>query len=110
MALPTYKEIEIPLLCLIYASGGARHEISSSDAYNPLADYFGLSEYERSVPLPMDQRRSQWNNMVQWARRELKDNGYLAITKRGQWRLSAAGITAAQSHRNGPLLGLRPSP
>jgi hypothetical protein len=38
---PSYAEIEEALLCLIYFKGG---EIYPSDAYEPLADYFELSD------------------------------------------------------------------
>jgi 5-methylcytosine-specific restriction protein A len=63
--VPSYKEIEIPLLLNIYNRG----EVSSSSCYEPLGKEFGLTDEEMSILLPDDSNRPQWNNMVQWARK-----------------------------------------
>lgn len=93
---PEYEEIEKPLLCLIYHSGGEKHEIRASDAYRPLADHFRLSPSERAEPRKDGREEPLWNNMVQWARRKLKDNGYLASAPHGVWRLSELGVAVAK--------------
>lgn len=95
MAFPEYADIEEPLLCFIYLRGGPGHDVAASDSYRPLADYFGLSELERKQPRE-DRDEPLWNNMVQWARRKLNDNGYLAASRHGRWKLSDAGIAAAK--------------
>jgi len=97
---PEYQDIEDPLLCFIYQNGGANYQVHASDTYGPLADYFSLSQWERTRS--RDETHSDgrdeplWNNMVQWARRKLKDKGYLAPSPRGTWRLSEEGILAAR--------------
>jgi len=96
MPFPEYEELERPLLCYIHQNGGSKFEVQASSTYIPLADHFRLSTSER-LQLRGDGRdEALWNNMVQWARRKLKDNGYLESAPRGVWRLSAAGIKAAE--------------
>lgn len=42
----SYERIEKALLCLIHSKG---NELNSIDAYEPLSDYFNLSEYAKSI-------------------------------------------------------------
>lgn len=93
---PAYESIEDPCLCFIYLDGGADHQVRARDTYPPLADHFGLSPVERSQPRPDGRDEPLWNNMVQWARRKLKDKGYLESSPHGTWKLSDAGVFAAQ--------------
>ena len=96
MAFPEYEEVECPLLCLLYSQHDNGYQMKASDTYKPLADHFHLSESEKTElrkdgwPAPL------WNNMVQWARRKLNDSGYLEDAPRGVWKLSEAGVIAAQ--------------
>lgn len=102
MAFPHYKDIEEPLLCLIYFNGGASYQMKSGDTYKPLADYFKLSQQEMETGRLFNDNRyeSEWNNRVQWARNELKKAIYLDKTARGIWKLSTLGIATAQSISN----------
>lgn len=99
MGYPKYEDLEDPLLCYIYKNGGDKYQVSSDSTYKPLADFFGLSREERTRTrdeIHHDGRdEPEWNNMVQWARRKLKDQGYLASSPHGKWRLSEKGILAA---------------
>ncbi|WP_454175056.1 winged helix-turn-helix domain-containing protein [Gordonia sputi] len=104
LAFPEYAEVETPLLCLIYGSGG---QIEAREAYEPLADYFGLSVAERSEMRTDGRREPRWNNMVQWARRKLNDQGYLERAGHGVWKLSSAGMDAANTAQAGTLRSLR---
>ena len=100
MGYPEYQDLEDPLLCYIYTNGGEQYQVRSADTYKPLADYFSLTPHEitqtrdevhhdgRDEPL--------WNNMIQWARRKLKDRGYLAPSPHGTWRLSDEGLLVAK--------------
>lgn len=96
MAFPEYEELERPLLCHIYHHGGAKYEVRASDTYGPLAEHFRLTPSERAQLRGDGRDEALWNNMVQWARRKLNDNGYLSPAPRGVWRLSQAGIAAAE--------------
>ncbi len=106
MSYPTQSKIEEALISLIYFRGGSDCRIKSSDAYQPLADYFQLTEQERIQPRESENHRPAWNNMVQFARRGLKDSGYLfSNSPRSIWQLSSSGIVAAQtgSHKHREL-------
>ena len=95
-SFPGYEDIEDPLLCFVLFHGGSNHEVRASDSYRPLADYFGLSDSERHEVLDDNSGRLKWNNMVQWARRKLKERGLLAHAAHGVWKLSDKGLMEAQ--------------
>jgi 5-methylcytosine-specific restriction enzyme A len=100
MGYPEYQDLEDPLLCYIYTNGGEKYQVRSSDTYKPLANYFLLTPQERIQTrdeVHHDGRDEPfWNNMVQWARRKLKNRGFLASSPHGTWRLSEEGILAAK--------------
>jgi hypothetical protein len=95
---PSYDRIAKALLCLIHFKG---NELNSSDAYEPLADHFNLSEYAKSIsrgdhfrngPHP----QSAWHCLVQWGIRSLRKDGFVELTApRGVWRLTENGIRQA---------------
>ncbi|MEZ5212424.1 winged helix-turn-helix domain-containing protein [Gordonia sp. (in: high G+C Gram-positive bacteria)] len=94
--LPAYAELEEPLLLLIYRSG-PHHQIKAADAYEQLADVFGLTVAERSLPVSTEPDRLLWENMVRWARRKLNDAGLLdRSAPRGLWTLSRRGLIRAE--------------
>jgi 5-methylcytosine-specific restriction protein A len=62
-----------------------------------LLPQFGLTLAERQQLRADGRDEPLWNNMIQWARRKLKDAGYLLVTKRGVWQLSPAGVAFAAS-------------
>lgn len=101
MLFPEYKELEIPLLAFIYLNGGQHYQINSSEAYNPLADYFGLPESDRfktrNEVFGDGKNEKAWNNRVQWARKSLNDYGYLdRNVPRSVWKLSVLGVEVAK--------------
>ena len=91
LGLPTYLAVAEALLAYL-ADNGASEPMK---VYGPLADQFGLSETQRLTPRA-DNSTPLWSNRVQWARRSLKDKGYLA-PKLGVWALSEAGLVAASA-------------
>lgn len=107
MAYPHYDELELPLLKLLFEQGGSQHEMHATQTYLPLAKYFNLDENEvtRSRDVVHGDGRVDpfWNNMVQWARRRLSENGYLAESARGYWRLSETGIEKAKMLTSGRI-------
>jgi 5-methylcytosine-specific restriction protein A len=101
MPYPHYKEIELPLLLLIFRNGGS---ISTSRCYRPLGIHFGLNEVEMTQTLDDLQghggNRAKWHNMVQWARNSLAKDRLLARPtpgERGSWKISDRGMQKAAS-------------
>jgi len=107
MAYPAYEEVELPLLKLLYEYGGPEYKMRSKDTYEPLADHFGLGVIERAQTRDelLGDGRSEpvWHNRVQWARRKLKERGYLESSKRGYWKLSEKGVQKAAALSTGKL-------
>jgi restriction endonuclease Mrr len=98
---PQYEKIEEPLLLLLYINGGQHYAVHARDTYEPLAEYFRLSPRARAMSRAEyfgdgKTELRAWDNMVQWARRKLKDNGYLAPSPHGVWKLSMAGVFEAE--------------
>lgn len=94
---PKYQEIELPLLFEIAIRGGSvkpiDHDQYGRSLYDALADYFNLSEDAR-IFLIFEKDgtpRSKWENMVRWARKELKEKGLITSSKRGVWSISSEG-------------------
>ena len=73
----------------------------AKDTYQPLADFFELSREERVTPRGEDRSEPHWNNMVQFARRKLKDRGCLVSAKHGLWRLTEYGVRNARQISTG---------
>lgn len=84
------------LLCLIYFVGGANYQLASSETYRPLANFFELSEYERTRPISSTDNRVYWENLVQNSRQQLISQGYLDGSKREIWKLTYEGINRAR--------------
>ncbi|MGH7923527.1 MAG: winged helix-turn-helix domain-containing protein [Candidatus Binatus sp.] len=95
MHFPDYKEVDEPLLCLLYFHGGADYAVRPSETYEPLAQHFGVTQEDQKRPRPDGYSGSQWKNHVQWARQRLINHGLLDGSTRGIWRLSPAGINLA---------------
>jgi hypothetical protein len=98
---PNNEKIQGALLVYIREHGDS---VLSADTYQPLANVFGLSatvfnlmrdEYYTDDPKP----GRAWDNLVQWAVRGLRKEGYLlpASCGRGRWTLSPSGIRIADA-------------
>ncbi|MCS6520791.1 hypothetical protein [Burkholderia thailandensis] len=89
MTYPHYDDLELPLLKLLFEHGGDHYQLRATQTYVPLASYFGLHEVEitQSRHDVLGDRRVEpfWNNMVQWARRKLNENGYITYAPRDDW-------------------------
>lgn len=97
---PKYSEIYLPLMVELARRGGhskpSDKNKEGQTVYEALADYFELSEEARTLTISDDSNgnvRSKWNNMVRWARNDLKKFGHLDASQYGIWRLSATGKT-----------------
>jgi predicted HNH restriction endonuclease len=93
--LPTQAATEAALLLYLFEAGS----VEARNVYQPLADLFELSPEQRS--LQMADERVWWDNRVQWARKALKDKGYLDAARRGVWQLTDRGKGAAVNTVNG---------
>ena len=86
MTIPDFQTIMLPLLR--EAGDDKVHYIH--DAVENLAEYFGLSEEQRSTLLPSGQQPVFYNR-VGWARTYLKKAGLLEDPKRGYFRITERG-------------------
>ena len=97
---PTIRDIADALLTHIYETGGAQFQVASNSTYEPLADIFQSTRDERRRSrddvLDDGKTESYWSNKVQWARNELRKQGYLAPSAWGKWKLSNEGMSAAR--------------
>jgi hypothetical protein len=105
MAFPSRPLVRDALLSFIFYNGGQHYEVHSDHAYQALADYFDLSvsdrEMTRSEKYGDNRSDPAWNNIVQFARRDLADRGYIDTnTLRNIWKLSQQGVVAAQQVSN----------
>ena len=103
MAFPDYEQMADALNYYIYLSGGDLYALRPKQVYEPLANFFGLSEKERKTPRADGHTGSEWENRVQWTRRRLINEGKLDGQIRGVWRFSDDGINKALTlkHRFG---------
>ena len=101
MNIPHQTEIEQPLLIFIYLNGGEQYSVKAISTYEPLANYFKLSDSDRSLTrndVYKDGRtESYWHNQVQYARNRLSESNYLRKSAHGIWQLSRLGIGHARS-------------
>lgn len=100
MPIPEYEELADALLAFVYLNGGDEYEVRAGSTYEPLAEFFALSQVERSRPRPDGYSGSDWHNKVQWTRQRLINHGLLygpqhGFWRRGVWRLTRAGISRA---------------
>lgn len=96
-AYPRYREVDDALLIdLVRRGGRARPRDQDSEGrtvYEAVADFFGLSQQARTAQFLDDGRlRTKWHNMVRFARRHLKDKGYVDTPERGLWRVTNTGL------------------
>lgn len=103
---PKYKEIQLPLLSEIRRRGGStrpRDEVEGQSIYLALATHFGLTadDLESTVIEPATHTvRSKWENMVRWARNDLRKAELLDGSQHGVWALSPQGLIVLQDHED----------
>lgn len=89
MAIPSVKDIELPLLQEIQKAGG---EARPSDLYDPVARQFPqLTQADREVRY---QRTGEpiWQNRVRFARNTLVVKGAIDNSVYGKWKITQKGI------------------
>jgi len=88
MAIPSEKDIELPLLKELVAAGG---EAKPSELYNKVAKNFPqLTSADQKLRHPRS-GLPIWSNRVQWARQHLVNKGEIDASTRGIWRITYKG-------------------
>ena len=97
MTIPTYDQFIFPLLRLLAKN---QRGIRSRDAYQALADEFGLTDGEREEMLPSGMQRVH-HNRIAWAHDRLKRAGYSESVTRGTWKIREDGLQAFKANPKG---------
>jgi hypothetical protein len=88
--IATQADYYVPLLRLLAESPGG--ETSAHDAVRGFWErYSDRIAPEHLEPLESGPDERKWENYVRWARKTLKDIGYLEMPRRGIWKLSDEG-------------------
>ena len=88
MAIPSEKDIELPLLQEIEAAGG---EAKPADLYAKVARHFPqLTLADQKVRHPRSGLLI-WTNRVQWSRQHLVNKGEIDASTRGIWKITEKG-------------------
>ena len=87
MPIPSEKDIQLPLLHMIYCMGG---QLTPSEACARLAQYFLLSSAERKETIPSS-LAGKFDNRVAWARNFLCKQGFIDRSIRGLWKITEEG-------------------
>ena len=87
MSIPKYEDIMLPLLILL----ADKKEHSLSEAIDPLAIHFKLTQEELRDLLPSGKQET-FHNRVGWARTYMKKAGLVETTQRGYFRITDRGL------------------
>ena len=88
MAIPSEKDIELPLLQEIEAAGG---EAKPDDLYEEVAHHFPqITPSDQEIRYPKS-GQLVWLNRIHWARQHLVNKGQLDASTRGIWRITNKG-------------------
>lgn len=95
--LPSYDDICLPLLAELSLREGRsrpRDERNGQTIYTALANYFALTPTDLSEKVYEENGtpRSKWENMVRWARNDLKKRNILIAPSHGVWAIGDAGL------------------
>lgn len=104
--LPHYHELYLPLLAELQRRGGISRPRDCNDAkqtiYIALAKYFDLTEADLQEKVYEDDgtSRSKWENVVRWARNDLKKKHLLLAPTHGVWAIGEEGLRLLNSKRS----------
>lgn len=93
--IPTYKNIELPLLRVIVDAGG---ELRVDEAVKRVEAYFPALAEEDKRKRRNDGRTLVWRNTVRYARWQLVKKGYLYHGPRGACRITPEGRAHLDQH------------
>lgn len=109
MTLPKQDDIDDPLLLLLFQTGGEGHSLYARQTYRPLAEFFDLTENERTAPRPNNQG-PMWNSWVMMAKEQMKKCGFVVSIDHGRWQLTDAGRERARLLLQSPPAWLSRNP
>lgn len=99
ISYPYFFAIVEPLLVFIYENGGDVHAVKAKDTYEPLADYFNLTEIERTRTYDDIYKNGRnaiyWRTLVQRAKNSVYIRCMMPASK-GVWTLTNQGVQVAQ--------------
>lgn len=93
MAIPDYQSVMLPLLR--FSGDGQEH--STREAIDSLADYFKLTEEEKTELLPSGQQAT-FASRVSWAATYMKKAGLLEATRRAHFKITERGCKVLQQN------------
>ncbi len=99
MAIPSEKNIELPLLLEIEAAGG---KARASDLYDAVARHFPSLTQADQERRHLKSNLPIWRNRVQWARQHLVIKGEVDAPARGIWRITGKGRERLGKGGQGP--------
>ncbi len=88
MAIPSEKDIELPLLQEIQAAGG---EAKPSELYDKVASHFPQLTPSDQTAKHLRSGLLIWANRVAWARQHLVNRGEIDASIRGTWKITERG-------------------
>jgi restriction system protein len=88
MAIPSERDIELPLLQEMQAAGG---EAKPSDLYDKVARHFSQLTLADQKAIHPKSGLPIWRNRVQWARQHLVNKGEIDASIRGIWKITEKG-------------------
>ncbi len=103
--LPTYDEIQLPLLAELERRGGRSRPRERDEhgrtIYDALAHYFGLTatDLDKKIYEEDGTPRSKWENMVRWTRNDLRKKGLLIAPSHGVWAVGDKGLRHLELRR-----------
>lgn len=107
---PKYQEIQLPLLSELTRRGGKAKpsdvDESGTTIYEALANYFNLTQKARDTKIyeATETERSKWENMVRWARNDLRKMDYLSAIERGIWAITIKGKKYLEEAENESII------
>lgn len=95
MAIPNQASIQLPLLLEVERAGG---NVRPRDVYQRLEKHFpDLTEADKLIRRPRAPRAFVWENLVNWARNSLREQGHMGAEQWGVWQITPEGGTNLRS-------------
>jgi len=94
LTLPEFSSISVELLKSL--KDKKTHQIS--DSVDFLADFFELTEEDRTKLKPSNNRQTIFHNRVNWTKYYLKQAGFLENPSRGKIKITKVGLAILEKN------------